>query len=178
VTRYVAFLRAVNVGGRTVKMERLRSVFEDLRLRDVSTVINSGNVVFTSGAKDTYALERRIERALATELGYDVDTFVRSAAEVAAIARRKDFADAAAGDLVQIGFLGTKPSVAVRRAIEALATEKDELVVRGREVHWHVRGRTIDSLVRPKALGDALGGPTTMRSRTTVRRIADLLADE
>jgi uncharacterized protein (DUF1697 family) len=178
VTRQVAFLRAINVGGRNVKMDRLRSVFEDVRLRDVSTVINSGNVVFTTGAEDTAALERRIEQALADELGYEVDTFVRSASEIATIARRKDFADAPDGELVQVAFLKTRPSAAVRRAVESLATEKDELVLRGRELHWHVRGRTMDSLVKPKALGDALGGPTTVRSLTTVRRIAGLLADE
>ena len=178
MTRHVAFLRAINVGGRTVKMERLRAVFEDLRLRDVSTVINSGNVVFRSGAKDRAALERRIERALAADLGYEVDTFVRSASEMAAIARRKDFAGAPDGELVQVAFLKTRPPAAVRRAVEALATDMDELVVRGRELHWHVRGRTMDSLVKPKALGDALGGPTTVRSITTVRKIADLLADQ
>lgn len=178
MTRHVAFLRAINVGGRTVRMERLRALFEDLRLQDVSTVINSGNVVFTSAAKDTPALERHIEQALAADLGYEVDTFVRSASEIATVARRKDFADAPAGELVQVAFLKTRPSATVRRAVEALATDRDELVVRGRELHWHVRGRTMDSRVRPKALGDALGGPTTVRSITTVRRIADLVADQ
>jgi uncharacterized protein (DUF1697 family) len=178
LTRFAAFLRAINVGGRTVKMERLRSVFESVKLRDVSTVINSGNVLFVSGAKDTGALERRLEKALEAELGYEVVTFVRSAEEVAAVARRKDFTDVPSGDLVQVGFLKEAPSAAARRAVAALATDRDELVVHGRELHWHVRGRTMDSQVKAKALADALGGPTTVRSITTVRRIAGLLAEE
>lgn len=176
--RFAAFLRAINVGGRTVKMERLRSVFDDLGLRDTATVINSGNVLFSSGARDAGALERRIEQALAAELGYDVATFVRTASEVAAVARRKDFADVPDGELVQVGFLKTKPTAAVKRAVAALATDKDELVLRGRELHWHVRGRTMDSRIKPKALGDVLGAPTTVRSITTVRKIAGLLADQ
>ena len=178
IDRFAAFLRAINVGGRTVKMERLRSVFEGAKLRDVSTVINRGNVLFASSARDTAALERRLEEALAAELGYEVVTFVRSAEDVIAIAAREDFAGAPPGDLVQVGFLKGRPTAAVRRAVAGLASEKDELVVRGQELHWHVRGRTMDSLIKPEALAAALGGPTTVRSITTVRKIAALLAEE
>lgn len=177
MTRYAAFLRAMNVGGRTVKMEQLRTVFEGLRLKDVRTVINSGNVLFTSGAKDEVALERKIERALADALGYEVVTFLRSAAEIAPIANREPFPDAPEKDLVQVGFLKTKPTAAVRRAVEALATDKDELQVVGRELHWHVRGRTMDSLIKPNVLGKVLGGPATLRNTTTVRRIAGLVQE-
>jgi len=57
--RCVAFLRAINVGGRTVKMDYLRSLFEDLGFADVETFIASGNVVFESKVK---GVERRLRR--------------------------------------------------------------------------------------------------------------------
>ncbi|WP_329563646.1 DUF1697 domain-containing protein [Kitasatospora sp. NBC_01266] len=83
---FIAFLRAVNVGGRTVKMERLRELFAELGLRDVRTYIQSGNVFFTTDADvDRAALTRRIEEHLATALGYPVPAMLRTVAELAAV---------------------------------------------------------------------------------------------
>ena len=78
MTVYIAFLRAINVGGRTVKMDRLRGLFEHLGYADVETFIASGNVIFQSPAEDTRALEQQIEAHLAASLGYEVATFVRT----------------------------------------------------------------------------------------------------
>jgi uncharacterized protein (DUF1697 family) len=77
VARSVAFLRAINVGGHTVKMADLRRSFEALGFGGVATHIASGNVIFETDAGDPAALEDRIEKALQTDLGYRVDTFVR-----------------------------------------------------------------------------------------------------
>ncbi len=89
--RFVAFLRAVNVGGRVVKMGELRTLFESLGLRSVETFIASGNVIFESNGRSVPSLERRIEDHLRKALGYEVKTFVRTDAEVAAIAKYKPF---------------------------------------------------------------------------------------
>ena len=64
--RYVALLRAVNVGGRTVKMDRLRTLFEELKLRNVETFIASGNVIFesTAGASALESRRARLEGGL------------------------------------------------------------------------------------------------------------------
>ena len=83
--RYVAFLRAINVGGHTVKMDRLRVLFEDLRLKNVETFIASGNVLFDTSAKDIGALERKIEKHLEQALGYEVTTFVRAMTDLAGV---------------------------------------------------------------------------------------------
>lgn len=80
---YIAFLRAVNVGGRTVKMERLRELFGELGLAGVRTYIQSGNVFFTADAGiDRPALTRRIEEHLREALGFEVPTMVRTVEEV------------------------------------------------------------------------------------------------
>jgi uncharacterized protein (DUF1697 family) len=89
---YIAFLRAVNVGGRTVKMERLRELFTELGLRDVRTYIQSGNVFFTSDATDRAALTRRIEQHLEAVLGYAVPTMLRTVAEVEQLVEADPFA--------------------------------------------------------------------------------------
>jgi uncharacterized protein (DUF1697 family) len=93
VPRFIAFLRAINVGGHVVTMEKLRALFEALGFKNVETFIASGNVIFESRSTDTVALERRIEARLLKALGYEVVTFVRTDAEVAAIARYRPFTE-------------------------------------------------------------------------------------
>ncbi len=82
--RFVAFLRAINVGnGRTVRMDSLHQLFESLGFSGVETFIASGNVVFETRTKNTKTLERKIEKKLREALGYEVAAFVRTDKELA-----------------------------------------------------------------------------------------------
>lgn len=169
---HVAFLRAINVGGRVVKMERLRQLFADLGFRDVTTLIASGNVRFTPGRQQPAALERRIEQALADALGFEVATFVRTLAEIAAIVQDEAMS-AGTGESVLVGFLKAAPDAAVRARITALQTPGDEFEIVGRELWWLRRGRISDSKLSGGTLEKTLGGPMTMRNITTVRKLAE-----
>ncbi|MFD0276016.1 DUF1697 domain-containing protein [Kitasatospora sp. NPDC127111] len=96
-TTYIAFLRAVNVGGRTVTMERLRALFGELGLGNVRSYIQSGNIFFTvdegsADAADRAALTRRIEEHLAAALGYPVPVMLRTVEEVEAVLAAEPFA--------------------------------------------------------------------------------------
>src|ERR1700730_6560978 len=105
--KYVAFLRAINVGGHTVKMDHLRGLFEAIGFANVETFIASGNVIFDAKSRNTLALERKIEKHLQETLGYKVATFVRATTELAEVAAYKPFDDselAADGNVVYIGF--------------------------------------------------------------------------
>lgn len=79
---YIAFLRGINVGGHTVKMERLRELFMELGLTDVRTYIQSGNVFFETAQTDRETLTQTIERQLHQALGYDVPVFLRTLPEL------------------------------------------------------------------------------------------------
>jgi uncharacterized protein (DUF1697 family) len=174
-TRHAAFLRAINVGGRTVTMDRLRAAFAGLPVGDVETFIASGNVLFTSDARDAAgaaALERAIERRLAEALGYAVETFVRDAAEIAALARFEPFAGVAEGHKLHVGFLREAPAAAAAARLAALGTDYDTLVVHGRELWWWTKGNMSDSRIPNGAFEKVLGMPTTLRNVNTVRRIA------
>jgi len=105
--RYVAFLRAINVGGHIVKMDALRRHFASLGFDDVETFIASGNVIFQSRSTAAAALERRIEACLEERLGYEVKTFLRTDAEVTAIAAYRAFEPArvASAGSFNVGFL-------------------------------------------------------------------------
>ncbi|MCI4319088.1 MAG: DUF1697 domain-containing protein [Thermoplasmata archaeon] len=78
---YVALLRAVNVGGTVLKMERLRRAAEGLGLSDVRTLLQSGNLVFRSRASDPARLEEELQRTIAASEGLATDVFVRPARE-------------------------------------------------------------------------------------------------
>ena len=171
--RYIAFLRAINVGGHTVTMPRLKALFEELDLEEVETFIASGNVLFNSKAKPA-TLEPRIEKPLHAKLGYEVHTFIRSVAEVSAAAAHVPFPNA--GPLVEgsliVGFLRDAPPADVAKAIHALRTETDELQVHGREIYWRVIGRQSDSTLSNSLFEKTLKGRATFRNVNTVTRIA------
>jgi uncharacterized protein (DUF1697 family) len=84
--RYVALLRGINVGGKAkVDMKTLRTTFERLGLDDVTTYINSGNVVFSTGRVNRKDLIARIERAIAKDVGFPVAVTLRTGKELAAL---------------------------------------------------------------------------------------------
>jgi uncharacterized protein (DUF1697 family) len=179
LTRYVALLRAINVGGHVVKMTVLRECFEALRFREVETVIASGNVLFSAPSGDAAALERRIEGHLAGALGYEVATFLRTPGELAAIVVHEPFPHAtpvAAGHALSVAFLKAPLSVPARSALLGLRTPTDEFHVHRREAYWLCHGRTSDSKVSGARLEKAAGGPATVRNITTVRKLAEALA--
>jgi len=89
---YVALLRAINVGGHTVTMERLRGHFGDLGFTGVRSYIQTGNVFFESPEEDRRKLTADIEEHLRKKLGYEVSTFLRTVPELERVAASKAFA--------------------------------------------------------------------------------------
>jgi uncharacterized protein (DUF1697 family) len=173
--KYVAFLRAINVGGHTVKMDHLRRLFEALGFSSVETFIASGNVIFDSPSRGTKSIERKIEGHLRAELGYEVATFIRSTPELIEIADYRPFPDAdlnAGGNVLYIGFLAQEPPAEARRKVLALATAVDDFHVWGRELYWLCRKKIGESEVSGALLAKALGVQSTLRNSTTVRKIA------
>ena len=177
--RYAAFLRAINVGGHVVKMEVLRRVFESLDFAKVETVIASGNVLFDASSKSPKALEKTIEKGLYDKLGYAVETFVRTPAEMTAVAEYKPFAArelAAPENVLYVGFLDDEPTTAVKKRVLAMATDVDEFNLHGRELYWLLRTKFSESKITGNKLERTLEMPTTLRNVTTVRKIAAKLA--
>lgn len=171
--RYVAFLRAINVGGHVVRMERLRALFETAGLANVSTFIASGNVLFDS-KKSAVRLETLIEGTLKTALGYEVTTMVRPAAELTAIVAHVDARrlDVGPGARLYVGLLKRAPAPAAARAVAALSNETDTLAVHGRELYWQCWKSFSESTVAGPALGRLLGVAVTTRNITTIRKLA------
>lgn len=172
VNRYIAFLRAINVGGNhAVKMDRLRELFESLEFKNVETLIASGNVIFDARSDDAAALERKIEKHLEDALGYEVVTFVRSTSEVRAVSEYQPFRDAEKCALT-VAFLKSSPDADAKKRIAALGSSNDEFHLHDREVYWLCRTRMSESVFFGAKLEKTFGMPTTMRNVTTVRKLA------
>lgn len=170
----VAFLRAINVGGHTIRMVDLRASFEQLGFEAVETFIASGNVLFDSTEADGEKLERVIERALEAEYGYPIETFVRSLPELVAIVEKDPFhrTDAAGdGRSEFVAFLGRRPTAEAVNRLVALATDDDTFAVVGREAYWLRRGGIGTSKFSAGFLEKTLGMPATLRGLPTIRKL-------
>jgi uncharacterized protein (DUF1697 family) len=76
--RFLVFLRGINVGGRSVKKEKLQEVFTSLGFLNVSTFRQSGNIIFETNETNIEDFKGKIEDKLHGTLGYDVVIFVRT----------------------------------------------------------------------------------------------------
>ena len=171
--KYLAFLRAINVGGHLVKMDYLRTLFEALGFTNVETFIASGNVIFDAKSKNTAALEKKIEQHLFESLGYKVATFVRSVAEVAAVVNARPFSEKELnGNTLYIGFLSSNPSDESKQELARCANKFNHFVVSDREVFWLCRGKFSETDFSGARLEKILKMQTTIRNSNTAQRIA------
>ena len=173
-TTYVAFLRAVNVGGRTVKMEALRVLLATAGLQEVRTYIASGNVIFAAEESEP-VLVSRIEALLAQALGFRVDTLLRTAAELQALIGANPFAgELGPADLrLYVSFLRDEPSAELRAGLPALSTAEDRFAIAGRHLFCLVRKRPGKEPFSNVLVEKRLKTVTTTRDWNTVRTIVD-----
>jgi uncharacterized protein (DUF1697 family) len=170
-TRYVAFLRAINVGGHVVKMDQLRDLFKKMKLANIETFIQSGNVIFDSDQTPS-DIESFIEARLEKALGYPVLTFVRSPAELIEIAKcgPYDAVEQKAAANIMVGFLRKPLSADAQRALKTICGPIHEFRGDGREVYW-LRRRLGDFADVSGPRLEKATGPATYRSITTVNKI-------
>jgi uncharacterized protein (DUF1697 family) len=172
--RLVAFLRAINVGGHTVKMDDLRRLFESLGFSRVETFIASGNVVFEATSRNTRALKIKIEKKLKEALGYEVATFIRTDAELADIANYQPFrpSEMEAAVALNIAFLAGPLDDESKRKLMALRTDIDDFCAHGREIYWLCRKKQSESTFSNAVLEKTIGKPSTLRGANTVKQMA------
>jgi uncharacterized protein (DUF1697 family) len=173
--KFIAFLRAINVGNHTVKMGHLKSLFEELGFENVETFIASGNVIFDARSSKTKTLESKIEKHLEKALGYEVTTFVRSTKELTTIADYEAFDDkelTAEGNTLFVAFLSDWPTTEATKRILAQNSAIDGLHVNERELYWLYRRSNGESKLYGPILEKSLGLRATVRNINTIKRLA------
>jgi uncharacterized protein (DUF1697 family) len=171
MTKYIAFLRAINVGGHNVKMSELKGLFESLGFSNVETFIASGNVIFETSAKDEAKLEKKIGALLKESLGYEVSTFLRTPSEVAEIAKYKPFK--VKGEALNVAFIAEPLDKGLTKKLMACKNEIDDFHVYGREVYWLRQIRPGESKFTNMILEKTIGRRATIRGINTIQKMAE-----
>jgi len=173
MNRYIAFLRAINVGGHNVKMDELRKIFESMKFKNVETFIASGNVIFETDSNDIQDIQLKIERQLFNVLGYEVATFLRSANQIAQIAQYKPFTDAQMEKAVafNIGFLKDKLDKTKQESVFSFKTDIDDFHINNTEIYWICKTKQSESNFDAKKLQKAINAPLTFRTIKTINRL-------
>ena len=170
MTRYVALLRSINVGGRNkVAMPALRTAVEELGFEDVSTFIASGNVIFSSKSK---VQPKTLEDMIRERFGVDTDVMLRTASELDKILKAVPF-EKGAHDKVHVGFLQKKPAAALVSKIDAAEFEPEAFAYKGTELYLYLpngMGRT----KLPAFLDRRVKVPVTIRTLKTVTKLREL----
>ena len=175
--RYVAWLHAVNVGGRNkVPMAWLRDAAADAGFGDVATYVQSGNLVLSSDLKKPDAVRDRVTGLIKDGLGLEVEVTVRSRSELARVIARNpmpEHVDEPAK--LHVSFLTGKADLSGVKTIDAAAFEPDRFVVDGSHLYlWFPNGAgrsKLATLPWRKKIGVA----GTARNWRTVQTVLDLL---
>ena len=177
VTRLVALLRGINVGGRNrVEMARLRQLAENVGYADVRTHLNTGNLLLTPAAAteaDADRVAAALAAAITAELGLNLDVTVRSRAQLATILAADPFPD---GDpsQVTVAFLTGPPPPGATDRVLALAAEHEPVVFADREV-WVNYTQGIGDSRLAAGFVRAVGVSATVRNVRTARRLLELM---
>ena len=165
MTAYIALLRAVNVGGRQLKMAELKRIAGICGFGSPRTFIASGNLLFVSGESEA-AVKQRLEQALTEHMGKTVEVMVRTSAEMEAVARANPFA-AEPGNRVAAFFFDQRPPAGAIGEAKNVGTER--LAPGKREIYAHFpdgQGRSKLQLGTKAA--------ATARNMNTVAKLAEL----
>jgi len=173
----ISMLRGVNVGPHNrMKMDALRAVYQSLKLGDVRTYVQSGNVVFRSDEKDLAKLGRRIEDAIERTFGFRPAVILRTTAEMREAVARNPFAGR--GDIepdrLLVTFLSAAPAPEALAKVLQIKAEPEELRIAGREVYIYYR----NGLARPKLswiqIAEMLGTQGTGRNWNSVTKLLEM----
>jgi uncharacterized protein (DUF1697 family) len=182
VPTHVALLRGVNVGGRNrIAMSDLRAVVTSLAYTDVTTYIQSGNVVFTSTQTDTTAIAAALERAIAESLGVRPKVVVLSRDELSQVVEDNPYPEETNPKCLHAAFtneqIGPEELAAIATAQQRARDRgsRDEATVVGRILFLHTPdglGRSELATQLARTAGPlAATGSATMRNWATVTKL-------
>ena len=178
MTRYVALLRGINVGGHTkVRMDDLRSLFAALGHADATTYIQSGNVIFSSPIDESSRLTREIEKRIADDLGVTVTVLLRTRDDLDQVVASSPFAGR---DLdpakLHVTFLAAAPDRERVARFDVPAGEPDEYSIVGREVYLYCPNGYGRTRLNNAYIERRLGVAATTRNWRVVSKLRDLMA--
>jgi len=178
VTRCVALLRGVNVGGKNLlAMRELAGMFAGAGCVDVVTYIQSGNVVFGAPGECVVGLAEGMEAEIAERFGIRSPVVLRTAAEMQRAYAGNPFVGAPE-EMLHLYFLRDEPDEPDGAKVKGLDPERstgDSFAVRGREIYLHLPAGMARTKLTNGYFDKALGTVCTARSWKTVGRLVEMV---
>jgi uncharacterized protein (DUF1697 family) len=177
VSRHLALLRGINVGGKhLLSMTDLAVLFEAAGCRDVRTFIQSGNVVFEADAKLAKRIPGQVEAGIQERFGFPAPVVLCSAGEVAAAMDGSPFlAQGISEDVLHLMLLKDAPQPAAAKALGGSPFLPDDFVLAGRAIHLHLPGGTARTKLTNAWFDARLGTVSTLRNWRTMTKLRALL---
>lgn len=174
---YVALLRGINVGGNNkVEMVKLKALFRELGFRNVTSYINSGNIIFEDGSKTQIELEQLIESSMHKNIGFEVKVLVRDRNNILSIT--KTLPSTWANDQsMKCDVMFLWPNVDKANILDQLPVNPgvDEVKYTNGTILWHIDRKNATKSGAQKLVGTDLYKNMTIRNVNTVRKIALLM---
>jgi uncharacterized protein (DUF1697 family) len=170
-------LRGINLGPhRRIRMEDLRAVYDSLKLRDVRTYVQSGNVVFKTGERNVQQLTARLEKEIERAFGFHSDVIMRTTSEMKQVVERNPFAGRRGiepGKLV-VTFLASDPGDRARRDVRTITIAPEELHIDGRELYVYFPNGQGRSKFPAVAIEKVLKTTGTARNWNSVTKLLEI----
>src|SRR5882757_1826599 len=176
-SRHVALLRGINVGGKNMlPMKELVAMFAKAGCIDVTTYIQSGNVVFCAEDKVVEGLSAGIAKQVEARFGLRVPVVLRTAAEIDAVIRANPFLKAGASEeMLHVSFLADSPGKDLVAGLDAGRSKPDVFAVVGREIYMQLVNGVSGTKLTNAYFDSKLKTVSTMRNWRTVLKLAEML---
>lgn len=173
---YVALLRGINVGGKnSLQMAELVAIMAELGAQDVTTYIQSGNVVFHASKKMFQYMQQHLAEQIRQVKGFAIHVLMMEAGQFTEIAACNPFtAGPEAGTTQHVGFLATRPSRPDVEKLYALKIASEQFVLCDKAFYLHAPQGFGKSKLAAGA-EKAIGVPMTVRNWKTVCVLRDML---
>jgi len=172
----VALIRGVNVGGKTLSMERLRVGLAGSGFEDVKTYIQSGNVVLRAVRRTPESVAMKIEQLIRKDFHLEVTVIVRTLSEMQHVISRNPFVGKPKIDesRLHVTFLATQPTRTAIETLTALPAEGDRFRHTGREIYLHCPDGYGKTKLSNSLIERVLATRATTRNWNTVRKLAEM----
>lgn len=175
---YVALFRGINVSGqKTIRMEDLKTLFEDLGFERIQTYIQSGNVVFSTDRTATPAIVTAIEKGVRTQFGLQVAVVLRTGKELAEVVSGNPFPVETGKDAAgfHVTFLATAPDPTALDVLRQVRGDPDEIRIGSREIYLYCPGGYGRTKFNNTTIERKLGTVATTRNWKTVLKLLEML---
>ncbi len=175
---HVALLRGINVGGKhKLPMKQLVEIFEGLGCTEVTTYIQSGNIVFRAKVTPARQIADAVSEEIARRFGYQAPVVLRRPSELREVLARNPFLKAGMDTkMLCVGFLATRASASKVRSLDPDRSPPDTFAIRGREIYLCCPNGMARTKLTNQYFDAKLETICTIRNWATLRKLVDMTA--